>query len=304
MGLDIRLLGPFRVLHDNQDITNEIRQIGKADVILKLLLNQPGQIVGIEDLIDALWNHHTDLKKAKGNLYKRISKLRKILEPSLKKFGQSRYILLKRPQGYYWNSKVECRIDFQEYLQHYERARKLQNQGQISPAIDAYETALRSAHDGEYLIEDRTEEWAIPVREKWQETHLDLLKQLANCYVHSGQYRRAIECYRHVLRLEKFRESTHRQLMLYYYLAGDQAEAPRTYEQCVKMLKEELATDPTPEIKQLYEQIRAGHVPEVDRPPPSSQAIEFPYALSPGSVPFVGRKHEYAQLMDALQRAH
>ncbi|MBI3460938.1 winged helix-turn-helix domain-containing protein [Candidatus Acetothermia bacterium] len=240
MGLDIRLLGPFRVLHDNQDITNEIRQIGKADVILKLLLNQPGQIVGIEDLIDALWNHHTDLKKAKGNLYKRISKLRKILEPSLKKFGQSRY----------------------------------------------------------------TEEWAIPVREKWQETHLDLLKQLANCYVHSGQYRRAIECYRHVLRLEKFRESTHRQLMLYYYLAGDQAEAPRTYEQCVKMLKEELATDPTPEIKQLYEQIRAGHVPEVDRSPPSSQAIEFPYALSPGSVPFVGRKHEYAQLMDALQRAH
>ncbi|MFQ6090504.1 MAG: AAA family ATPase, partial [Candidatus Bipolaricaulia bacterium] len=136
-----------------------------------------------------------------------------------------------------------------------------------------------------------------------REVYLDLLSHLADLHARLGQYRRAIaRCYQ-ALREERYRESLYRQLMLYCYLAGNQAEALRVYERCQDLLSQELGTEPAEETRELYRQIWQRRLPEADRvyPTPRIERHPIPYPLS--RTPFVGREEEFARLVQYLERA-
>jgi tetratricopeptide (TPR) repeat protein len=307
MGIKLQLFGPFKVWRDEQEVTVEIHGIGKADSILKLLVSQPGQTFTLDQLIEAVWSSEiaegkTDTKKTTSNLYRCISEMRRLLEPH-KKASQSQYIL-KTSNGYCWNSRAECRIDVIEFVEHSERAQALQAEEQFAQAAAEYEAALKLVQ-GEYLADDRYADWAVPLRQKWQETYLNLLERLADCHARLGQYRHAITRSSQVLQLEELRESVYCQLMLYHYLSGNQPEALRMYEQCAKVLRAQLNIEPGTQTKELYEQIKARHIPGIDQiyKPQPMVRHEIPYTLSPGSVPFVGRKIELAQLLDYVEQA-
>ncbi|RLC57593.1 MAG: response regulator receiver protein, partial [Chloroflexota bacterium] len=54
-----------------------------------------------------------------------------------------------------------------------------------------------------------------------------------------------------------YREAVYRRLMECAALAGDRAAAVRYYQQCVRMLEEDVGVEPMPETRTLYEQIIA-----------------------------------------------
>jgi tetratricopeptide (TPR) repeat protein len=119
-----------------------------------------------------------------------------------------------------------------------------------------------------------------------------------------GQYRRAIARCNQILRVEEHRESTYRQLMLYYYLAGDQGKALQAYKQCKEVLAEELDVEPSSLTQELYGQILKGEVPDIEevyKPPPLVERRPLPYLLR--HTPFVGREEEYTRLVNHLEEA-
>ena len=306
MSLRIQLLGPFRVWRDDEEITAAVHKIGKADTFVKLLISQPSQTFTPDQLVEALWGQEleegkTTVEKATANLHRRISELRKLLEPSLKKSAESQYIL-RTPKGYCFNQKAPSRIDAEEFAQRYESAQRLQIQQELEPAVAAYE-AMLALVQGEYLAEDRYAEWAVQPRQKWQETYLETLANLAECHARLGQYRRAIARCHQALRSQEHRESIHRQLMLYCYLAGDQAEALKAYESCRETLAKHLDVEPSPETKDLHKQILNRNIPGVDHvyKPANVERHPIPYSL--GKTPFVGRTKEYSVLMSHLQES-
>jgi tetratricopeptide (TPR) repeat protein len=91
--------------------------------------------------------------------------------------------------------------------------------------------------------------------------------------------------------------------MTYSYLAGDQAEALEVFEECDRVLRENLGTTPSAQVTVLHEQILQRHLPGVDekyRPTPvATQPV--PYSL--GQTPFVGRTRELSALLSLLNRA-
>jgi len=306
VSLRIQLLGPFRLWRDEEEITSALHKIGKADTILKLLLSQWGQTFTTDQLVETLWgpeleDHKTTLEKATANLHRRLSELRKLLEPSLKKSSESQYVL-STSKGYSFNPKSACRIDVDEFAHQQENARVLQTQKQFEPAIVAYESALLLLH-GDYLAEDRYAEWAEHSRQKWQEFFLEALANLAECHARLGQYRRAIARCHQALRVQAHRESLYRQLMLYSYLSGDQAEALKIYEQCRDVLSNQLGVAPSLETKTLYEQILDRHLPGIDQiyTPLAMERHPIPYSL--GRTPFVGRTKEISIAANRLQQA-
>ncbi len=163
MSLRIQLLGPFRVWRDEEEITAAVHRIGKADLLLKLLLSHPGETFTPDQLVEALWGQElnegkTTVEKAKANLHRRLSELRKLLEPSLAKSAESVY-LLSTPKGYCFNAKAELHLDGHEFSQHCEQAQALYQQSEFAAAILTYEAGLLLVQ-GDYLAEDRYAEWA------------------------------------------------------------------------------------------------------------------------------------------------
>jgi predicted ATPase/DNA-binding SARP family transcriptional activator len=299
MSLRICLFGTFEVWREGQFIQDWKRE--KTKTLFKILLCDPGRVFSQDELIEYLWPD-LDPKSAASNLRSRVGELRHVLEPYLQKGSQSKYIVT-RHQGYCFQRHPDDWLDVAELNYLYEAGCQAEGQGNWAKAVSLYQSAA-SLYRGPYLVEDLYEEWAIAPRQKWQVLYLDILSHLAECHARLGQYRRAIARCREILRHEKYRESTYRQLMLYSYLAGHHGEALRTYQECHTALAE-LSTQPEPATQKLHEQILQRHIPGIDQvyQAPPVLRHEIPYTLSPGSVPFVGRQAEYARLIEYMEQA-
>jgi hypothetical protein len=149
----------------------------------------------------------------------------------------------------------------------------------------------------------------IPTRSgRWRQersgtsNYLFVLSNLAECLALKGRYTEAIEFCKKALELDGYREELHRNLMLYHYCGGEQALALKAYRDYAQTLKEELGTEPSPELMRLKEQIESRDVPGVDemrRYPKPRSPLKFPYSLS--RTHFVGRDKEYALLDEWLK---
>jgi DNA-binding SARP family transcriptional activator len=167
--LRIQLIGSFRAWKEQREITDHIVQIGKADTIVKLLVSHPGQVFTQDQLIQILWSREieegkTDSAKSSGNLRRRISALRTLLDSKKNSFGS---YILKNSHGYSWNSHSSYWLDTHEFTQRRHEAYQSLQRGQWENAIALYESALELCR-GEYLAEDRYAEWTQPLRERWQ----------------------------------------------------------------------------------------------------------------------------------------
>lgn len=289
MTLRVQLCGEFRVWRGKDELTPTLSRLGKPKTLLKIFVTHAGRLFSQDELIELLWPD-APADASAVNLRKRISELRKALEPELSRGSQSQYILT-RPGGYCFNAQASYTTDILEFMQAWEEGQCLGNAGQFGQAICEYERAI-ALTQGEFLAEDRYEEWTLALRERWHELMLKTLSRLAQCYAQLREYHRALEQCRKMLELTPTREEIYRQKMLYHYLAGEESEAVRTYQMCVETLKRELNLQPSPETRALYEQIlkRA-----VSAPPPLA-LHNLPHELTS----FIGREREISQIKQLL----
>ncbi|MBI3660427.1 tetratricopeptide repeat protein [Candidatus Acetothermia bacterium] len=302
MGLRIQLFGNFQIWRDDELIPSEAWETKIAKSILKILLTEPGRVFSQDELLEYLWPD-LDPKKASASLRVRLSELRHVLEPDLKrKKGTPSSYILTRPTGYCFNTESEHSLDTQEFSEFADQGKAFEQAEKFEEAIKTYERAAE-LYQGNFLAEDHYADWALPYTEKWRQAFLSVLAQLADCHARLGQYQRAIARCRQVQRIEAHREEIYRQLMLYYYLSGNQNEALQTFEQCRKALADSLDVEPSPATQELYQQILRREIPGIDEKyqPASVQRQAIPYSL--GRTPFVGRTKEYAELVHYLKEA-
>ena len=185
----------------------------------------------------------------------RVSELRRVLEPSLKRGARSHYVQTLRG-GYRFDPPADCDIDSKRFERAYREGRALEGAGRGHEAVIHYERAA-ALYLGDYLAEERYEGWALAYQRHWRRIYWELLTRLGECYAGLGQYRRAIAWVERAFALEPTRsETVYRQLMGYYARAGDSAGMMRTYERLRQMLAEFFAAKPSPETRALYEAIR------------------------------------------------
>ncbi len=149
------------------------------------------------------------------------------------------------------------------------------------------------------------EEWALLERERLRLLVIDLLQRLAEDALARQSYEEGAGYIRRSLALDNWREEAHRLLMRLLALAGKRSDALAQFEQCRRLLAENLGVEPAPETVALYETIRANALappvaaPSLDHPAPASPAA---HNLPASAASFVGRAGELAQLADLLAR--
>jgi serine/threonine protein kinase/alpha-beta hydrolase superfamily lysophospholipase len=99
-------------------------------------------------------------------------------------------------------------------------------------------------------------EWQFFEAESLKQELAGLLQKLAGWRANRGEYDQAIEYARRWLSLDPLHEPAHRQLMRLYALAGKPSAASRQYQECKRLLAEELGVEPDPETEELYRSIQ------------------------------------------------
>jgi predicted ATPase/DNA-binding SARP family transcriptional activator len=290
--LQINLLGPFEIKLNGNSLTNHDWRSQQTQTIAKILIANAGKVVTSDILRDSLWPNDTE-KITRGRLHVRISQLRNGL-------GDKKDLVRTVHGGYIFELDDSCWLDIAEFQSLLTKGEVLQEKGQQLGAIQNYEEA-RQLYRGDFLAEDLFSNWTFTQREFFRERFLSLLIELSECYAQQGRYRLAITRARQALNLDHLRETIYARLMLYYYYAGDRAQALRIFEHCRVVLKDELNVSPMESTLQLAAQIKKGTLWEKTDlphyPPPiyEGRLFEVPYALS--EIPFAGRDREYAWLV-------
>jgi len=106
------------------------------------------------------------------------------------------------------------------------------------------------------------DDWQSFQTDSLRRTMAQALEKLVQLHEVRGEYDPAIDYAHSWLALDPMHEPTHRKLMHLYALAGSQAAAIRRYDECVRILKEELGVPPEEETTQLYQAILTRRYPD------------------------------------------
>lgn len=250
--LTIKLLGRFEVLRDGEPIPDEAWGRRKTKALLKVLLTDPGHVFTHDQLIDALFGGES-VDKAAENLYGRVSELRRALEPDLKRGADSAYILRKGP-GYSFNKETCGEIDTVSFQRELAEAEMLVEKRDWAAAAECLDQAV-NLYQGEYLPEERYEDWAEVARKDMRRKYIDAMIELSKCYEQLGRLRQAISCCQRILNLEPHREDIIREVMRYQSEAGQRDQALDTYREGERALRNYLDVEPSAETRALRDQI-------------------------------------------------
>jgi DNA-binding SARP family transcriptional activator/CheY-like chemotaxis protein len=250
--LCIQTLGQFRLWRDGQAI--EVWERPQAETIVKLLLvrrARGGRAVAADELITRLWPD-SDEKSGRKKLLPLISVARHTLEPDIEPRDSN--FILRSANGYFFDLSGRVTWDVIEFRKHLQRGQQLVRAEQWAETVAELEKG-RDLYKGDFLAEDRYDDWAIDLRREVSVEYRDLLINLAGACAALGRYSAAIEACEIALRKDPLLESVYRRLMRFHYCNGEKGQALKVYRDCLKLFEELFGESPTPATRQLHQAI-------------------------------------------------
>lgn len=255
--LFVTTLGAFTLRRGDQLIPDSAWGSRKAQTLFKYLLERAGMPVCREDLVNLFWPETLDdaqaWKRAHNNLNQLASWLRQALEPYLPSHYPSRYLipdketyLLKLPEG----SQVDMQL-FEELIAKAAYARRAGD----ADAMLAYYYEGAALYRGDYLVENRGEDWCIRRREQLQRQAIHIFYELADTNLMRDELETAVSYARRLLQIEPWHEKGCAILIEALVKLGQNAEARRACHECKEKLKTELEVSDSPLLDELYRQI-------------------------------------------------
>jgi predicted ATPase/DNA-binding SARP family transcriptional activator len=277
--LEVRLLGPFEVLVGGRpaDVSG-----GKRRGLLALLALGCGRVVGVDALIDALWGD--ELPAAPRNAVQHhVARLRAAV-------GQE--TIVAEPDGYALTDATVDALRFEELLG---QARGALRAGDAGAAAEAVAFGL-GLWRGSALHGLTDTAWFSAEARRLASLRVDALEEQFEAALALGDHREVVAELRAALEDNPFRERLWGQLMLALYRSGRQPDALEAFSEARRVLSEELALEPGPDLRRLQEAILA-HDPAI-APVPAVRRRRG--NLPAPSTSFVDREDALAQVVALL----
>jgi DNA-binding SARP family transcriptional activator len=177
------------------------------------------------------------------------------------------------------NPSAAWRLDVDAFERGYALARDIPGEDLTDHQAQSLEEAI-ALYCGD-LLETWYQDWCIYERERLQLTYLAMLEHLMRSWEVRRLDTKGVAYGQAILRYDRARECTHRQLMRLYYLAGDRTGALRQYDRCVVALQKEFELKPSQETQALYDQIRSDRLEDAARPVPLGRPVVYRPATDP-----------------------
>ena len=275
----VHLLGRFEVRTGERVVIDASWHRGKAKALVKLLALQANRSLHREQVLDIIWPHLAPAAAA-NSLRKNLHYLRAAFAQhgmGAPVVGLNRNMVVLAPEVW---------VDTDAFRRQAAEARESVSDPQL------YERAL-SIYGGDLLPGDLYEHWTEPHREEMCRLRDELLWDLAQLHVATGQTRLAEERLRELLRVDPLREEAYCSLMHLHAEAGSRDKALREYERCREVLERELGVEPSEETERLRRVILEGYLPASAR---ATHSSNLPTPLTS----FIGRERDMAEIQRLL----
>jgi hypothetical protein len=136
--------------------------------------------------------------------------------------------------------------------------------------------------EGLHLNEPRFDSWLAPERARLHQRAIELMTEQLQAAIAADDTGRGIDLARHLLTLDPSQEPVHRALMRLYRRQGRLGDALQQYNQCARVLQQELGVDPDRATRQLCQDILVERArglvadrftPQGSAPPPAPRPL-------------------------------
>ena len=233
--LEVRLLGPIEAQRDGAAVS-----LGgpKPRALLAVLALEPGRVVSVDRLVEALWPGDPPETAAHAvQVY--VSQLRKALGP----------VLATRAPGYELELAPD-RVDVLRFARLTQEGRAALEGGDPTSAESALREAL-ALWRGPALADFLYEPFAQTEIARLEELRTVTLEERIEADLALGRHAELVSELEALVAAQPLRERPRAQLMLALYRSGRQADALAAYRAARETLVEELGIDPGPELREL-----------------------------------------------------
>ena len=224
--LTLQTLGGFRVLRQGIPTPAEAWKSKKARDLLKILAARRGRPVARDALIEALWPDE-DPGKTSNRLSVALSTLRSVLDPE-REHPPDHFVV--STDGALRLSLEAVGLDVESFLATAQEG--LRSAEDQVPMLELAE----AAYTGDFLEEDRYEDWAIPLRDEARAVYIDVLRKLAETTGAARYFLRIID-------RDPYDEPAHLGLIAALQARGAHGEARRAYRAYFSRMQE-IGTEP------------------------------------------------------------
>ncbi|HET7466862.1 MAG TPA: BTAD domain-containing putative transcriptional regulator [Candidatus Dormibacteraeota bacterium] len=217
-------------------------------LVFAYLVTERDRTVSRDELAESLWPDHLPAA-ADLAVSAIVSKLRGLFS----ELGAGRQTIEASPGGYKLNLPAESWVDIEEALASVHLAEAAIQASSpataYGPAVVACAILRRPFMTGEEGA------WVDARRETLHRAHVRALDCLAQIHTATGEHSLAVRAALEAIELEPFREIGYQRLMLAHAASGNRAEALRVYSRLEAVLKTELKTTPSREMRKLAESV-------------------------------------------------
>jgi DNA-binding SARP family transcriptional activator len=224
----VTCLGSFRMFYQEQPVNGWNGQ--KGLMILKYLVSRHDQPVPKEQLMDVLWPD-ADPEAARRNLHQAVYSLRQTLKlccPELQ-------LICFQNERYSLNPDLPIWFDFLEFERHAEEGRRLEKNGSLEAAIEAFGIA-DALYQGHFLQEEVHNTWAQLQRDQLRDSFLDVANRLGRHYLIREQFAAVVSICQKTLSKDTCNEEAH------------------LYQTCTEVLREELGIAPSEKLHAFFQE--------------------------------------------------
>ena len=280
--LRIQLLGPVRAWRGGVEVA-----LGppKQRAVLALLASRAGDVVGVEDIADAVWGSVVPRTAANG-VHTYVAGLRRVLDPCRGRRAAS--AVLGFQSGGYCLRVDPGDVDAALFVRRLGEARKSRGEAPAEVTARLYEKAL-SLWQGEAL-HSVPGPFAVLERDRLRDLRLTAVEEWALDMLAAGRHAELVTELTGAVAEEPLREKLRWLLISALYRGGRQAHALQVYEQTRELLRRDLGIEPGADLRLLYQQILSG------RPQPCSPGADTGSLPSTSRRPMLQGAHKPAQL--------
>jgi DNA-binding SARP family transcriptional activator len=266
--LRFRFLGDFRI--QSPLAACDMHISGKTREVLAFLVLNANKLVRRATLSNVMWGDR-DERRSRANLNTALWRINR----ALKDMGRSDIGLELAATHVKMTVATEVFIDVFALDAAVKEAAQFQGRtGLLPPSVrDALLDIL--CDDSEGFLDRMSSEWVLVERERFFNLQIRGLTLLMQDLAGSGRIEEALEYGRRILRMDPMRECVQRQVMWLHVLNGHQGNAVRQYQECARLLKDEIGVAPMPETRALYDFILAQGAKPKDAPSPLRTGCTF-----------------------------
>jgi ATP/maltotriose-dependent transcriptional regulator MalT/two-component SAPR family response regulator len=236
----VNMLGPVVVMVDGTEVT-DWEATSARDLFLYLVHSRRPQ--RRETLMELFWPEQPPGKAASA-LQSALYRVRRVLGKEV----------VRHHQGWY-SIEAQIHTDVEDFRNLIKLAEEAEDREKVKGFLNAALTLYR----GDYL-ESLYSGWPEAEREEIRELKWDALRRLAILHYEDGDYPRAIALCRKAIAQDPYREAIHRILMRALARSGDRAGALQHYYELQELLRRDLATQPEPSTRLVFENISRGEL--------------------------------------------